>query len=174
MSFFLLVSWVESNPWSLFWVVIWIESVFSKSLVMRWMDSKFRSDWVIWFTNETKSYTVPAGKVQGASPLSHQLGPAMSDVSVCFPSGLAGLFTVISTAVFTSSIVNFMHSDLSDLKWVTNVASVAPKNVGAREITWELAQAGSRISRIQQILFYLRSKIHRIPRQYCRDMIQDL
>lgn len=32
--------------------------------------------------------------------------------------GIAGLFTVFSSFIFTSGIMNFLESDISDLKWV--------------------------------------------------------
>lgn len=34
----------------------------------------------------------------------------------CLRAGIAGLFTVFSSFIFTSSIINFMGSEVSDLK----------------------------------------------------------
>lgn len=45
-------------------------------------------------------------------------------------AGIAGLFTVFSSFVFSSSVINFLGSDVSDLKWVESLLScVVPYNI---------------------------------------------
>jgi hypothetical protein len=44
----------------------------------------------------------------------------------CFlVTGIAGLFTVFSSFVFSSSVINFLGSDVSDLKWVLSGISIS-------------------------------------------------
>lgn len=55
---------------------------------------------------------------------------------------IAGLFTVFSSFIFTSSIINFLGSEVSDLKWVFTVSFIL-----VRFILGDISISGACVSR---------------------------